>query len=217
VILVDARTGDRTVLWNRHDGLEIPPHEVSREAVTSGRILLVDGQDMAAATQAARYAREAGIPTVVDVEEASPGIGDLLRQIDVIIAAEDLPAALTGSQDAAAALEGMAREFGASLVCVTLGGLGSLAWHNGRYIRTPGFRVDCVDSTGAGDVFRGAFIAACLEAPDGQVEDALEFANAAAALSCRGLGARTAIPSPSDVHSFRQAASRCNLSPPASV
>ena len=82
----------------------------------------------------------------------------------------------------------MARDFGASLVCVTLGEAGSLAWCNGREIRTPPFQVDCVDSTGAGDVFRGAFAAGCLAMPDGDIEDVLRYANAAAALNCRALG-----------------------------
>ena len=82
------------------------------------------------------------------------------------------------------------REFGASLVCVTLGAQGSLAWCNGREIRTPAFPVDCVDSTGAGDCFRGAFAAACLAMPHGDIEDVLSYANAVAALNCRALGSR---------------------------
>jgi sugar/nucleoside kinase (ribokinase family) len=93
----------------------------------------------------------------------------------------------------------MAREFEAQMVIVTLGETGSLAWCNGRIIRTPGFQVACVDTTGAGDVFRGAFMAACLGEPSGDVENALEYANAAAALSCRALGARGAIPGPIEV------------------
>ena len=67
----------------------------------------------------------------------------------------------------------MAREFGAPLVCVTLGAEGSLARCGGREIRTPAFQVDCVDSTGAGDAFRGGFAAGCLRAPDGDIEDVL--------------------------------------------
>ena len=93
----------------------------------------------------------------------------------------------------------MARDFGASLVCVTLGAKGSLAWCQGREFRTPAFPIDCVDSTGAGDCFRGAFAAACLGMPDGDVEDVLSYANAVAALNCRALGSRGALPTPDEV------------------
>jgi sulfofructose kinase len=199
VILVDARTGERTVLWDRHPELATPVDELSESAVTSGRFLIVDCHETAASTQAARYARAAGIPTVIDVEKVRPGIGDLLHQIDAIIAAQDFPTELTGYDDPGRAIEVMAREFGASLVCVTLGQEGSLAWSAGRLIRTAGFQVDCVDTTGAGDVFRGGFVAACLREPAGDVEDILAYANAAAALNCRALGARAGIPRPAEI------------------
>ena len=207
IVIVDARTGERTVLWDRHPGLTMQPEEVPKEAVTSGRMLLVDCQETAAAAQAARYAREAGVPTVIDVEKVRPGIGDLLQQIDAIIAAKDFPAALTGYEDPARAIEALGREFGAQLVCVTLGKAGSLAWCNGRLIRTAAFQVDCVDSTGAGDVFRGAFVAACLREPGGDIEVVLAYANAAAALNCRALGARAGIPRPDEVEQLLAARS----------
>jgi sugar/nucleoside kinase (ribokinase family) len=59
--------------------------------------------------------------------------------------------------------------------------------------------VDCVDSTGAGDAFRGGFAAGCLRAPDGDIEDVLLYANAVAALNCRALGAQAAMPTPDEV------------------
>jgi sulfofructose kinase len=199
IILVDARSGARTVLWDRHPALAWDPADVPKAAVTAGRTLIVDCHETAAATQAARYAREAGVPTVVDVEKVRPGIVDLLQQIDVIITAQDFPSQLTGHEDLGRALAAMADEFRAALVCATLGEQGSLARCGGREIRTPAFQVDCVDTTGAGDVFRGAFIAACLKGPDGDVEDMLEYANAVAALNCRALGARSGIPTPAEV------------------
>ena len=199
VILVDARTGERTVLWDRDPALATSPADVPQEAATSGRMFIVDCHETAAATQAARYARAAGIPTVIDVEKVRTGIADLLYEIDFVIAAESLPSALTGYDDPARAIQIMAREFDAKMVCVTLGSEGSLAWCNGRHVRTPGFRVDCVDSTGAGDVFRGAFVSACLRAPDGDLEDALAYANASAALSCRALGARAGIATAAEI------------------
>lgn len=204
MVIVDGRTGERTVLWHRHPGLTIGPAAVPLDAVASGRMLIVDCHETAAATEAARCAREAGAPTVVDVEKVRPGILDLLRQIDAIIAAQDFPSALTGQRDLGRALDVLARETRAPLVCATLGAEGTLARCVGREIRTPAFAVDCVDSTGAGDVFRGAFVAACLREPDGDVEEALRFANAAAALNCRALGAQGGLPTADEVRELLQ-------------
>jgi len=199
IILVDARTGERTVLWDRHPDLAWDLADIPKSAVTAGRMLIVDCHETAAATVAARYAREAGVPTIVDVEKVRPGIADLLHQIDIIITAQDFPCALTGHEDLGRALAAMADEFHAPIVCATLGEHGSLARCGGREIRTPSFQVDCVDTTGAGDAFRGAFAAACLRSPDVDVEDVLDYANAVAALNCRALGARGGIPTPREV------------------
>jgi sugar/nucleoside kinase (ribokinase family) len=199
IVLVDARTGERTVLWDRHPSLNMRAADVPGEAVTSGRMLIVDCHQTSAAAQAARFARAARVPTIIDVEKVRPGIADLLQNIDVIIAAEEFPGALTGHEQLGRSLGVMAREFGAQLVCVTLGANGSLAWCQGREVRTPAFPIDCVDSTGAGDCFRGAFAAACLAMPDGDVETVLTYANAVAALNCRALGSRGALPTPDQV------------------
>jgi sulfofructose kinase len=200
VILVDARSGERTVLWDRHPALTFDPQDIPRDAVSSGRMLIVDCHETPAATVAARYARETGVPTVIDVEKVRPGIGELLQQIDVLIAAQDFPAALTGYEEIGRALEAMAAEYpSARLVCATLGEGGSLALCDGREIRTPAFQVDCVDSTGAGDAFRGGFAAGCLLMPDADVEDILNYANAVAALNCRALGARGGLPTSAEV------------------
>ena len=199
VVLVDARTGERTVLWDRHPDLTMRPEDVPSGAVTSGRMLIVDCHETAAAAQAAKYARVVGVPTIVDVEKVRPGIADLLQHIDAIIAAQDFPTALTGYDEPGRAIEALGREYGAALVTVTLGEDGSLSWCGGRQIRTAAFKVNCVDSTGAGDVFRGAFAAACLRDATGELEDALAYANAAAALNCRALGARAGMPRPEEI------------------
>jgi sulfofructose kinase len=205
VIIVDARSGNRTVLWDRHPALTPDPADLPKEAITSGRLLIVDCHETAASTQAARYAREAGIPTIIDVEKVRPGILELLQNIDAIIAAQDFPTALTGHEDMGRALAAIGRDSGAQLVCVTLGVEGSLTWCNGREIRTPPFPVGCVDSTGAGDAFRGAFAAACLRGPDDDVEHVLIYANAAAALNCRALGARGGLPTAAEVDQLLEA------------
>jgi len=194
VILVDARSGERTIMWDRHPGLAMSRADVSIDAVTSGRVLLVDCHETEASAQAARLARSVGIPTLIDVERVRPGIADLLQQIDVVIAAEEFPTALSG-RPTGEALAVIAREVGAAVVCVTLGAEGSLAWCGGREIRTPAFRLPVIDTTGAGDVFRGGFIGGWLAHEDrADLDEILTYANAVAALKCRGLGARQRIP-----------------------
>jgi sugar/nucleoside kinase (ribokinase family) len=201
VVLVDARSGERTVLWDRDSALTMGPQDVSRDRVVASRIALVDCHETAAAARAARYAREAGVPTVVDVEKVRPGIADLLQHIDAIIAAEAFPTEFTGRDSLGRALEAIAHEFGAALVGVTLGAEGSLVRCHGREIRTPAFPVPCIDTTGAGDAFRGGFAAGCLRAAaEGfSVEDVLTYANAVAALNCRALGARGGMPTIDEV------------------
>jgi sulfofructose kinase len=202
IILVDARSGERTVLWDRDPALTMEPAMVPSETVTAGRMVVVDCHETAAAARVARLAREAGIPTVSDIEKVRPGIADLLHNLDAIIMAQEFPGALTGHDEPGRALRTIARDFQAPLVCVTLGAEGSLAWCRGREIRTPAFPVDCVDSTGAGDAFRGGFAAACLLHPLDDIEMVLAYANAVAALNCRALGARGGLPTTAEVESL---------------
>ncbi|MES1256465.1 MAG: PfkB family carbohydrate kinase, partial [Acidobacteriota bacterium] len=199
LILVDRATGERTVLSRRDDHLAMSVGDVPMDVVRSGRMLLLDGYEPEPAAAAARAARLAGIPTVMDVEQVRPGTTEMLGHIDAIIAAEAFPAALTGYDDVGRALEAMADEFRAPIVAVTLGADGSLARCGGHEFRTPAFPTTCVDTTGAGDAFRGGFAAFCLAYPAGTVEEALAYANATAALNCRALGARTGLPTRGEV------------------
>lgn len=210
VVLVDARSGDRTVLWDRDPRLAFEPDDVLASAVCAGRLVLADCHETPAATRAFRLARAAGLPTVLDVEKVRPGIAELLQHSDAIIAAETFPSEFTGYEDAGRALEAIAREFDTPLVAVTMGSQGSLARCGGREIRTRAFQVDCIDTTGAGDAFHGGFAAACLRASDlhGDIEDALIYANAVAALNCRALGARGAMPTVAEVDALLAAQPR---------
>jgi sulfofructose kinase len=200
ILIVSAATGSRTVLWDRHPALAMTSSQVPADAVMSARVLLVDCYETTAATAAARIARANGIPTVVDAEKPREELDALLRQIDIMIVSASLPSELTGIGETGAALCALANEYRPAVACVTLGEEGSLAIVGGHEIRTPGFRVEVVDTTGAGDVFRAGFIAGWLRGGEqSDVEDVLEYANAAAALKCRKLGARDGIPTAAEV------------------
>lgn len=200
LVLVDGRTGDRTVIWYRDARLAMAVEDVPVAAIRDGRVLLVDDHEPLAATVAARAAREAGVRTVIDVEKLRPGTEELLQHIDVIIAAETFPSELTGLPDLGGALREMARRFEPALTCATLGPKGSLSLVDGKEVRTPAFDVHVVDTTGAGDAFRAGFIAGWLRGgADANVHDVLRYAHGVAALNCRGLGARDGLPRHAEV------------------
>jgi sulfofructose kinase len=109
-----------------------------------------------------------------------------------LVAGSGWPAKWTKEQDPFKALSKIQSEYGTKLAGMTLGDLGSLALYQGRWYYSPAFEVTCADTTGAGDVFHGAFCYAILAGM--QMEKALEFSNAAAAINCTAIGARGHVP-----------------------
>lgn len=199
-IIVDQKSGERTILWQRDPRLAIRPEELRPEMVTGARVLHVDGHDCPAAAQAARWAREAGLPVTADVDNIYPGLDALLAEVDYLISSSTFPAAYTGEADLCKALEMVQENFGMKLVAATLGADGVLARENGKFLYRPGYQVNCRDTTGAGDVFHGAFVFGLLEGWPS--ERTLDFSNAMAALSCEGLGARGGIRAEADAEAL---------------
>lgn len=199
-IVIDASNGERTIIWRRDRRLSIAEQEVDWEITTSGRVLLINGPDIEAMNAAATHAREAGIPVVIDVETVYPGTNRLLPLVNFIISSRPFPGLLTGEDDLRAAIRKLAATTGALFVAATLGRDGALAYFRGEFIHSPGFEVECRDTTGAGDAFHGGFIYGLLAGYS--VEETLRFANAVAALKCREIGAQTGLPTIDKVQAF---------------
>jgi sulfofructose kinase len=203
VILVEKNTGRRTVLEHRDPRVAMTAGEIDTATVTSGRILLLDARDPSVSLVAARAARAAGVPVVLDIECVAAGVDELLRHVDVIVAAEAFPSAMMGRATPARALARLGEKYRPMLAVVTLGAEGSIAWVAGRVIKTRGFKVAAVDTTGAGDAFRSGLMAAWLEARGAaDVATVLEYANAVAALNCLGFGAQAGLPTKPEVLAF---------------
>ena len=189
-IIVDQSTGERTVLWRRPDCLAIAPAEITEDQITCARLLHIDGHDTPAVEHAARIARNHGIPVTVDVDTIYAGFDRVLPLVDYVISSSEFPARWTRIADPLESLPAIQRQSGVRVAAMTLGAHGALACsaEPGRFIYSPGFVVNCVDTTGAGDVFHGAFCYAVLQKMP--LADALEFSNAMAALNCTAFGAR---------------------------
>jgi sugar/nucleoside kinase (ribokinase family) len=193
LIVIDQSTGERTIFWYRDPRLITRPQELDQQHITSGRILHLDGCDTEAAISAARLARQAGIPVVIDLDTPYPGIEELLPLIDFLIASSEFPETITGVKDRRQSLKMLKEKYGCTFVAMTLGREGALAYHEGQFIQSPAFTdFDIRDTTGAGDAFHGGFDHGLLQGYS--VEDTLRIANLIAALNCGKVGARSGLP-----------------------
>ena len=191
-ILVDP-SGERTVLWKRDGRLTLLRDELQRAWVTNARLLHLDGHDTEAATQAAQWAHAARVPVVADLDDLYPGYEKLLPNIDYLITSRDIPSRLTNESNLRQSLPEVASRYHCKLAAATLGEEGVLAFDGEQFTYVPAYRVEVTDTTGAGDTFHAGFIYALLLGWD--LRRQLEFACAAAAINCTGVGARGGIQS----------------------
>jgi sugar/nucleoside kinase (ribokinase family) len=159
----------------------------------------LDGHDIHAALQCARWAKEEKIPTVIDLDKVEPLTSELVKDIDFIITSSRFPTLFTGIPDREKALLELQKHT-PGFLCATLGHEGAMALVDGRMIHAEGFKVKAVDTTGAGDVFHGGFIYGLLQ--NWELEEILKFANAVAALKCQDLGGRKGIPTLKEIKKF---------------
>ena len=196
VILVDETTGDRMVLWDRDDRLRLRESELPVEALKATSVVHVDDVDDEVAIRAARLARDAGALVTSDIDRLTPRTEELAASVTHAIFAQHVPMHLSGLNDMEAALRKLRKTFDNVLVA-TRGEHGAMALEGDRFYHEPAFKVHAVDTTGAGDVFRGGFIYALV---NGQpIDQALRTANAAAAVSCTRLGALNGVPTLAEV------------------
>ena len=152
-------------------------------------------------------ARARNATTILDPAPARPLPAELLRNVDFLTPNETETLALLGEPDLSMDVDsdveraaGQLLALGPRSVILKLGARGCLVATEGRSIREPGFEVSAVDTTGAGDVFNGAFATAMAEGKT--VRQAARFANAAAALSVTRPGAQSSVPSRQRVDRF---------------
>lgn len=196
VILLGEADGERVVLWHRDDRFALKREEIGTASIAAARLIHVDDVDLEASVEAARLARAVGRPVTSDIERTADDIRALIDAVTIPIFAEHVPARLTGEDDLSRALVRL-RQPHHTMLCVTLGARGAMLLAGDDLIHEPGIAVKTIDTTGAGDVFRGAFIYALMrgDAP----RALLRFANAAAAISCTRAGAMNSVPTLGDV------------------
>jgi ribokinase len=204
-IWIDRLSGKRTVVLNRtqtSDLLLTPRH---RQWISRSKILLIDGWEVETALQSARWARQAGLKIVADFGSVRPRMPELLEVVDYPVVSEKFVSQFWGKPDATRATQNLIQN-GAQAGVVTCGVHGCFGSdQTGTYFQ-PAFQVPVVDTTGAGDVFHGAFIYGLLQ--QWHLSRILRFASAVAALKCRSLGGRAGIPKLAEVKQFLENANK---------
>ena len=194
-IIIDERNGERTVIWNRDKNLGYSADESPLAISSIGKILHLTPHDTEACIELARHAKMENTIISLDIDSVFEGVDELLPLVDILISSANFPEKLLGISDRKEALQEMVSRFGCGIAGLTLGKSGSLIFSGGEFIETKGFEVPggCKDTTGAGDAFRTGFLYGVIKGKP--IEESARIANAVAALKCRKIGARTALPS----------------------
>ena len=207
-IIIDARNGERTIIWDRDERVSYSQAEAPLALASRGRVLHMDAHDPPACTVMAASAREAGTVVSIDVDNIYEGLPELLPAVDVLISSAEFPRRLTGISDERAALVEMKARYGCAVVGMTQGPRGALLYCEGQFLDAPAFQTpgQCRDTTGAGDAFHAGFLYGLLRGEN--METSMKLGNAVAALKCRSLGARTSLPDLKEVSNFLSSGAR---------
>jgi sulfofructose kinase len=201
-IIIDAPSGERTVIWDRDERLAYSAGEAPVELAARGRVLHLDAHDPPACVRMAARARADGTIVSADIDNIYEGLPELLPLIDILISSKEFPHRLTGIRDHRASLVELKARYGCALVGMTLGTRGALVYCDGVFLESAAMRVagGSRDTTGAGDAFHAGFLYGLLRGEE--IEASLRYANATASLKCRRLGARTSLPTRTELSGF---------------
>ena len=198
IVLVSVRESDGERVFSglrRSQDSQLGPDQIDREFITSADYLHLDGGHYAAALQAAKWMKEAGKTVVFDGSKVNGDsrahLTELIQYVDVLIGGSGFVPALTGIKDIWEAGRA-ALKIGPRVVVQTEGADGSYTVTKDEEFHLPCFKIDVVDTTGAGDVFHGAYIVGLLRGWD--LKRVALFSTAVSALKCTKLGGRAGIP-----------------------
>jgi len=190
---INIHTGERTIVLDMSPRLFIKPRDIHLAHLPKPKLVQVDGRHVAADLKVARWAKQVGARVMLDVGSDRNPVDELFPYLDFLVCADDYACAYFKTRSIEKAARGF-KKIGIPEVVVTAGTTGSFGIDSGgRIARQNAYKVDAVDTTGAGDVFHGSFLYGIHRGWD--LPRRMNFAAAAAALKCRKPGARMGIPS----------------------
>ncbi|MBW1712629.1 MAG: sugar kinase [Deltaproteobacteria bacterium] len=198
-ILANPSRASRTIFWTRGSAGALQPKDLPAGLIKEARVLHLDGLMAEASLAAARLARQAKTAVVVDAGTLRPHSLKLAALVDHLLVSEVFAQAFAPGLPAEETVRKL-KGLGPQTAVVSLGARGAVGWDGRSLVRWPAYRVEAIDTTGAGDAFHGGYIHALLAGWD--LKDRLRWASAVAALNCTALGGRTALPDQETVREF---------------
>jgi len=202
-IAVTRGEGKRTIFWSRSSAPELTPEDVSLDRFPDARILHLDGLMLDAGKEAALQARQRDMTVVMDAGTLREGSLDLVKRVDVLVASETFAEPLAGAGGSVQPALETLMDMGPREVVITLGARGSIGLDGHGMVRQAAFPVTSRDTTGAGDVYHGAYIYGLLQG--WPMARCMAYASAAAALKCMNGGGWRGIPGIEAIQDFVKA------------
>ena len=196
IVQIDELSRKRRILTTRGSVTPLTPKDLPRNLLDGAALLVIDGYNPALQAVVAEKARDKGVQVLLNASHLVGGMGELLGLADIVIGSERFANEYAPSDKVEQSLSEIVR-VGPKTAVITLGGEGAIALEGEKLVQQGSLDVFVADSTGAGDVFCGAFAYATLMR--WPLEKSLSFANTTAGLCCRSIGARAGIPSLKEV------------------
>jgi sulfofructose kinase len=196
LVHIDELTRKRKILFTRGSTSPLLPGDLPPRLLDNASLLMIDGYQPALQAAVAEKARAKGITVLLNAKNLDGGMGELLALSDIVIGSERFLSEFAPSDNVEKSLREII-SIGPRVAVITLGDAGAVALEDRKLVQQEAVDVFVADTTGAGDVFCGAFAYATLQ--KWPLEQALPFANAAAGLTCRSLGAQSGLPQLSEV------------------
>ena len=200
VLWLCADTASRTCVFDRGNLPSLTLNEAQKEAIRKADLLMVDGNEIDAAIEAASIARQNGTLVLYDCGGLYPNVDKLLALTDIMIPSEEFALGHTGCTTTKDAAKKLFETYSPEVVVITQGKRGGLLFDGKEFIEYPIYPAEVKDSNGSGDVFHGAFAAGLIKGFS--FEKCCHFASAVSALKCTGVGARESVPSYETVKEF---------------
>lgn len=192
VLWLSADTTARTCVFDKGDLPSLCLSAEQKKAIVEAELLMVDGNELDAAVEAAEIARANGTRVLYDCGGLYPNVERLLRLTDIMIPSEEFALGHTGCETAEEAAKKLYETYAPEVVVITQGKRGGLLYDGKNTVTYPIYPATVVDSNGSGDVFHGAFAAAVTKGYD--FLKCCHFSSAVSAIKCTGVGARESVP-----------------------